>query len=51
MTPLHILIINAPYFPVQLLGAIRTIKQNLKDYAIQSIFAVGPFSILYLGNS
>lgn len=33
---------------MQLLGAVRTIKQDIGTYAFQCIFAVGPFSILFL---
>jgi hypothetical protein len=33
---------------VQFLGAVRTIKQDLSSYGVQCIFAVGPFSILFM---
>lgn len=33
---------------MQVLGAIRTIKQDLSSYGVQCVVAVGPFSILFM---
>ena len=33
---------------LQFLGAVRTIKQDLGSYGVQCIFAVGPFSVLFM---
>ena len=43
MIALSSLLLNA-----QFLGAMRDIKQNIDNYAIQTAFAVGPFSILFM---
>lgn len=35
----------------EFLGAMRDIKQNIGEYAIQTAFAVGPFSILFMNGT
>lgn len=38
-------------FDAQFLGALRNIMQNMDEHAIQSAFAVGPFSILFMNGT
>jgi hypothetical protein len=48
-----LLLVSASSLPSnsQFLGAMRDIKQNMSKYAIQTAFAVGPFSILFMNGA
>jgi hypothetical protein len=48
VTPHPLLLVLLPMASPQFLGAMRTIKQDQSSYGVQCIFAVGPFSIVFM---